>query len=82
VATIRPYELLCCLIPRHGRLKLGRSASGWTLEVVLPPGQPDERWRAAGVLFPDFTELDDHAYHLLQWAEASRANATGRRRKK
>jgi hypothetical protein len=62
------YRILCADARAGGHtVKLSRFDSSWALQLVLRPGSPEDDWRAVGVVFPDFEELDQHAAHLLAW---------------
>jgi hypothetical protein len=45
--------------------------SGWGLQLLVGPDDQRSGWRAAGVVFPDFDELDEQSRHLLRWLRAA-----------
>jgi hypothetical protein len=62
------YRALCDEADAHyDVVKLIRAGTGWGLEIVAAPRGSDDAWRAAGVVFPELAELDQHADHLLGW---------------
>jgi hypothetical protein len=65
-------ELCAAAARRKAKVKLSRTVSAWTLEVVASPTEGDPSWRAAAVLFAAVTELDAQARHLLLWLESTR----------
>ena len=70
------YRTLCeAADGAHGTIKLGRAPEGWTLQVVLRPTSEDPACRAAGAIFPDISELDAQATHLLAWVKTCRRDA-------
>jgi len=66
------YDRLCEEAARAGGvIKLSRLGDdGWGLQLLIAPARDGAGWRAAGVVFPDLSELDRHAVHLRQWARA------------
>lgn len=62
------YQVLCDEADAWGDVvKLSRAATGWGLQLIATPRGNDSCWRAAGIVFPALSELDEHAQHLLAW---------------
>lgn len=73
-----PYRALCQAVEvAHGTIKLGRPAEGWTLHIVLGPTSTDSACRAAGMIFPDISELHSQAWLLYEWIKNIGKPASG-----